>query len=414
MILYLLLVRLLEITYKIASLFHPKARLFVQGRRNQKIAIENAFQNCGHKIIWVHAASLGEFEQGRPVIEALKAQLPNYKIVLTFFSPSGYEVRKNYPLADWVFYLPWDTPTNARNWVEKVNPVLAIFIKYEFWYNYSSQLSKSNIPTISVSSIFRPNQLFFKSYGGFYRNILKNFTHFFVQNKKSAELLNSIKVTNVTISGDTRFDRVFEVSSQVKEIAIAKKFKDNQKLMVVGSCWQTDFDILSPFINQQIGQFKFIIAPHEVNESFLNAIERSTTGKVIRFSQVKDTDKLEDCNVLLIDNVGMLSHLYQYGEFGYVGGGFGKGIHNILEAATFGMPIFFGNKNYTRFQEANDLIALGGAFEIGSYNELKTMHERLILFPESYLLACKVTQQYVNENRGATPKIIDYCKTILK
>lgn len=397
-----------------ASFFHPKATLFVSGRKNQEREVNTAFKNSEEKIIWVHAASLGEFEQGRPVIERLKDQLPNHKILLTFFSPSGYEVRKNYAHADWVFYLPWDTPANARNWVNTVNPSFAIFIKYEFWFYYSNELTKKKIPLISISSIFRENQLFFKKYGGFYRTILANFSHFFVQNTISKELLKSIGITNVTITGDTRLDRVYEVSKNPREIWQASAFKGSQKVMVVGSCWEEDFNVLVPFINEQKDQLKFIIAPHELTENFLNQIENSVSGKVIRFSNVTNAIELEPYQVLIIDNIGMLSQLYQYGEFAYVGGGFGKGIHNILEAAAFGVPIFFGNKNYSRFQEANDLIAQGGAFGIGSYTELRKEYEHFVLFPESFLLACEVNRQYVADNIGATEKIVNYCKKMLR
>jgi 3-deoxy-D-manno-octulosonic-acid transferase len=399
--------------YWTASFFNPKAKLFVRGREKQRKEFVEVFKDRPAHIIWIHAASLGEFEQGRPVIESLKDQLPDYKILLTFFSPSGYEVRKNYPHADWVFYLPWDTKKNAEKWVQKVNPSLAIFIKYEFWLNYSHELAKKKIPLISISSIFRENQLFFKTYGGFYRAILANFSHFFVQNTISKELLKSIGTTNVTITGDTRLDRVYEVSKNPREIGQASAFKGSQKVMVVGSCWEEDFNVLAPFINEQKDQLKFIIAPHELTENFFKQIEDSISGKVIRFSNVTNAIELEPYQVLIIDNIGMLSQLYQYGEFAYIGGGFGKGIHNILEAAAFGVPIFFGNKNYSRFQEANNLIAQGGAFGIGSYTELRKEYEHLILFPESFLLACEVNRQYVADNIGATEKIVNYCKKML-
>ena len=385
----------------------------MRGRKDQKRIIETAFGNQHDKIIWIHAASLGEFEQGRPIIEALKTGMPSYKILLTFFSPSGYQVRKNYAFADWVFYLPWDTQVNAAHWVSAINPALAIFIKYEFWYNYSNELSKKKIPTISISSIFREDQLFFRSYGKFYRSMLHNFSHFFVQNTQSKILLNSIGINNVAITGDTRFDRVFQVRQMLKDIPYVKSFKGSHKVMVVGSCWPEDFEVLSLFINKQQHQLKFIIAPHEINEEFLSTIEKSINRKSIRFSAITNETDIESFHVLLIDNVGMLSHLYQYGEFAYVGGGFGKGIHNILEAATFGIPIFFGNKNHSKFQEASDLIIRGGAFQIGNYVELKKIYERLILFPEIFLLACHVNRNYVKENIGATEKILAYCKSIL-
>ncbi len=414
MIIYNLAIRFLEVVYRVASLFHPKAKLFIKGRKDQQELILQAFAQESSKIIWIHAASLGEFEQGRPVIEALKAELPTFKIVLTFFSPSGYEVRKKYALADWVFYLPFDTPANAKNWVETINPTLAIFIKYEFWFNYSAQLSKRKITTISISSIFRKDQLFFKSYGAFYASILKNFSHFFVQNQNSKELLSSIGIDNVTLAGDTRFDRVNQIGLQPTKIGVAELFKNSQKVMVVGSCWPEDFEVLSTFINEQQHQLKFIIAPHEITEEFLSFIEQSTKGRSIRFSKANQAIDLKTFQVLLIDNVGMLSQLYQYGEFAYVGGAFGKGLNNILEAATFGVPIFFGNKNFSKFQEANELIRRGGAFAVGNSFYLKQAYERLVMFPENFLLACQVNKKYVKENVGATEKIIQYCKMNLQ
>lgn len=396
---------------KIAALFNAKLKTFVNGRSKIFSRLENAFLSEQSPIAWVHCASLGEFEQGRPVIEQFRKEFPTFKILLTFFSPSGYEVRKNYTQANYIFYLPWDTSSNARKFVEITQPKIAIFIKYEFWYHYSQALSKKNIPILSVSSIFRENQIFFKIYGGRFRSILKKFDHFFVQNEKSDQLLKSIGVKNITIVGDTRFDRVNEVVKNAKEIQIAKEFKGSSKVIVVGSCWPEDLEVLAPHINDSAGKLKFIIAPHEIRESFLAEIEKAVNVKTIRYSQV--SQNLNESNVLIIDNVGMLSSLYQYGEFAFVGGGFGKGLHNILEAACYGIPIFFGNMNYQKFQEATDLIKRGGAFEVSDYADFKSKYELLINRPENYLLACDVTKSYVAENIGATQKIIDHCHTLL-
>jgi len=394
-----------------ASWVNAKARLFVKGRKRLFRKISSAIPTSPGPVIWVHCASVGEFEQGRPVMEAIKREMPEYKIILTFFSPSGYELRKNYGGADWIFYLPWDTPRNAKRFVELVRPVLAIFVKYEFWLNYSAELKRRKVPLISISSIFRPDQIFFKSYGSVFRSILKNFEHFFVQNQQSLNLLKSISINPVTVVGDTRFDRVHEITRHAAEIEIAAKFKGDQKTFVVGSCWREDLEVLAPFINEN--QFlKFILAPHEITESFIREIEESLQVKSIRYSQAGAN--LEEYNVLIIDNVGMLSRLYRYGEFAYVGGAFGKGLHNILEAACYGVPIFFGNKNYQKFQEAHELIMRGGAFEIGNYAELKTKYESMINRPENFLLACEVTRSYVNENLGATKKITDYCSKLLR
>lgn len=395
---------------RIASLFDSKTRLLVKGHHRLGKKVGQAFANNQSAVVWIHCASLGEFEQGRPVIEALKKSYPSIKILLTFFSPSGYEVRKNYNLADWVFYLPWDTARNAHHFIETIKPKLVIFVKYEFWFHYAKELNKKNIPLLSISSIFRSDQLFFKSYGKFYRSILSSFTHFFVQNDQSVHLLNSIGIKAVTRAGDTRFDRVKSLVSQTEEIEIARKFKSGQKTFVIGSCWPEDLDILIPFINENSYQLKFIIAPHEIGESFLTAIEKSLMVDTIRYSRADTT--IEDKSVLLIDNVGLLARLYRYGEFAYVGGAFGKGLHNILEPACYGIPVFFGNKNYEKFQEAVDLINRGGAFEITDYHDFKAKYE-LVNEPQTFLLACEVTHQYVEENLGATKKITDYCAKYL-
>jgi len=403
----------IRVLYWIASWFSPKAKSFRKGRIRQKETLKKTFQGRNNeKWVWVHCASLGEFEQGRPVMEALKSLYPSIKILLTFFSPSGYEVRKNYTLADAVFYLPWDTYQNAKWFAENVNPVLVIFVKYEFWYHYSIELYKRKIPLISVSSIFRPDQLFFKSYGSFFRKLLKRFDHFFVQNNESATLLRSIGINNVTKSGDTRFDRVNQIIQQSAEIPLAKQFKDDQKLMVIGSAWPDDMDVLTPFINENMGRLKFIIAPHEITEQFISSIEKSIDGKSVRFS--KPGHAPQDSSILIIDNIGMLSSLYSYGEFAFVGGAYSDGLHNILEAACYGIPIFFGDQKYHKFQEAVDLVMRGGAFVVADYNELKFKYELISNHPETFLLACEVTRQYVLENLGATSGIVKYSKKFLE
>ncbi len=401
---------LLQAVYWVVSLFYSKADLYVTGRRNIFIKLKEALGSSTAPIVWVHCASLGEFEQGRPLMELIKKKHPAYKILLTFFSPSGYEVRKNYQGADYIFYLPWDTPPNARRFVEITHPALAIFIKYEFWYNYSHELRSHEIPLISVSCIFRPDQIFFRPYGTIFRNILQNFSWLFVQNHDSVRLLKSIDISNTTVAGDTRFDRVYQITQQGQDIPLAHQFKNGEKTFVIGSAWPEDMDLLAAFINEN--EFlKFIIAPHEISEEFLSEIENSLEVTTVRFSDPGPA--IENAQVLLIDNIGMLSRLYRYGEFAYVGGAFGKGLHNILEAACYGVPVFFGNKNFEKFQEATDLIMRGGAFEVGSYPELKTKYEMLNNRPENFLLACEVTRQYVKENLGATKKIMDYCRQYL-
>lgn len=410
--LYTLSIHLLRTGFVLAALFHGKARLFVMGRKGIFSALRAGFsQRKEGKLVWVHCASLGEFEQGRPLIESLKVNSPDVKILLTFFSPSGYEVQKKYPAADYIFYLPWDTPRQARQFVEITKPDLAIFIKYEFWFHYTRCLKKSGATVISASCILRPDQIFFKPYGGLFRSLLQDFNFFFSQNTETKSLLASVGIQNCKVAGDTRFDRVMEIIRNGKEIEEARKFKNDQKLFVIGSCWPEDLEALAPFIHENSRALKFIIAPHEISESFIREIEKSLQVKSARFSQQKRD--LEDYAVLIIDNIGMLSRLYRYGEFAFVGGAFGKGLHNILEAACYGIPIFFGNRNYQKYNEANDLIMRGGAFEVSGYAELKAKYELMIDRPENFLLACEVTRTYVEENLGATKKIMDYCIPIL-
>jgi 3-deoxy-D-manno-octulosonic-acid transferase len=408
-LLYNLGLLILRVGFRFAALFNPKAAAFVKGREGIFDRLENSSLKNNGRVVWVHCASLGEFEQGRPVIEQLKKEYEDINILVTFFSPSGYEVRKSYALAK-VFYLPWDSASNAEKFVRLVKPIFAVFIKYEFWYHYAKALKKNNVPLLSVSAIFRPQQVFFKSYGAFYRSILKNFECFFVQNDTSQRLLQSIGFENAIIAGDTRFDRVYAGVNQAEKIALVEKFKSDQKTLVVGSCWREDFEVLLPTIND--GNVKFIIAPHEISESFLQSIERAVRVKTIRYSRATETN-IDGVQVLLIDNVGMLSRLYRYGEFAFIGGAFGKGLHNILEAACYGVPIFFGDRNYEKFQEAVDLINRGGAFEVSDAKAFKEKFEMLNT-PESFLLACEVTRSYVLENLGATEKIMAYCRKLLK
>ncbi|MCE7863733.1 MAG: 3-deoxy-D-manno-octulosonic acid transferase [Bacteroidetes bacterium CHB5] len=406
---YSLSIQILRLGYYLATSFHPKARLFVNGRKNIFTRLQSDFSNLTSKRIWMHCASLGEFEQGRPVLEAIRKAFPDYKILLTFFSPSGYEVRKHYAGADFIYYLPWDTSRNANRFIEITRPVLAIFVKYEFWHYYTSTLRQNNIPLLSISSIFRAHQSFFKWYGGFFRTTLKNFNHFFVQNEQSIRLLHRIGITSVTVAGDTRFDRVHEITRQGKVIEIVEKFKGTERVFVVGSLWPEDLEVLAPFINEHKQSLKFIIAPHEISESILQQIEDSIDAPCVRFSNADNMDAV----VLIIDNIGMLSALYRYGEFAYVGGALGKGLHNILEAACYGVPVFFGNKNYEKFNEATELIMRGGAFAVSGFSELEANYELMVNRPENFLLACEVTKAYIKENLGATEKIVAYCRNLL-
>ncbi|MGE0590753.1 MAG: 3-deoxy-D-manno-octulosonic acid transferase [Cyclobacteriaceae bacterium] len=410
---YSIIILLAATFVRLSAFFNAKSKLFVEGRKDIFARLSKAFEKNTQPVLWIHCASLGEFEQGRPIIESFKREFTSYKVLLTFFSPSGYEVRKNYEFADHIFYLPWDTFGNAKRFVDFVKPTIAIFIKYEFWYHYSRTLSEKGVPVLSVSSIFREQQPFFKFYGSIQRKTLNNFNHFFVQNDESRKLLSSIGIQNVTVAGDTRFDRVNQIVSQRKEIDVAKNFKGSDNVFVVGSAWPEDMEVLTPAIVEKKGHLKFIIAPHETHESSIVAIEKALDVRTIRYSKAGTSTDLNSYDVLIIDNVGMLSSLYQYGEYAYVGGAFGKGLHNILEAACYGIPIFFGDKNYKKFKEATDLIMRGGAFEVSDYADFKTKLESLTNRPENYLLASEVTRSYVTENLGATKKVMDYCHQIL-
>lgn len=361
-----------------------------------------------HPVLWFHCASLGEFEQGRPVIERLKTEYPQYKIVLTFFSPSGYEVRKNYIQADLVCYLPLDSKANAQKFVNIVNPHIAFFVKYEYWHFYLSELEKRRIPAIAISVIFLPHYTPFRWYGKFYHATLKKITHYFLQDQKSAELIQSISIHNTTVAGDTRFDRVAAICENVQPIPLAESFKSDEKLMVIGSSWPEDMEILFPFI-EKTENLKFIIAPHNIHENELNNIEKKLDGKTIRYSKAQ-VATVADYKVLIIDNIGMLTALYQYGELAYVGGAFGSGLHNVLEPATFGMPIFFGNKKYYTFREAHELIEKKVAFPVETSEELFAQCGEFLKDETKRLQTVNVCKAYVKENVGATDTILRYLR----
>lgn len=412
LLLYRLSLGVFSLGVRVAALFNPKAERFVNGRKDIFDTIAKGFSpDPTTKRIWFHCASLGEFEQGRPIIEKIKATFPACAIFLTFYSPSGYEVRKHYELADFVSYLPLDSQANASKFLDIVKPHLAFFIKYEFWHYYLAEMKRRNIPVLSVSAIFRPNQLFFKSYGSFYRQMLLYFDHIFVQNQESKALLQQVGITQVSLSGDTRFDRVAALANQRKDIPLAAKFQNGQPTMVIGSSWQEDIKVLMPFINQNAYQLKYIIAPHEISETNIQAIESVTSLSCIRYSQAK-LSEVDKYDILIIDNIGLLSSLYAYGDYAYIGGAFGKGLHNTLEAATYGIPILFGNKSYGKFQEANDLIALGGAFAIKDQEGLNAVFQKLSTY-SSRKTAGQTNKTYVESNTGATDKIMAYCQPIL-
>jgi len=392
--------------------FHAKAKKMIVGRRHLFAEIENKLASNKQPIIWFHCASLGEFEQGRPVLEKITADYPGYKIVLTFFSPSGYEVRNNYQGADFIFYLPLDSAANARQFLDLVKPTMAVFVKYEFWYYYLSELKQRHLPAFSISAIFRPEQLFFKSYGSFYRNLLHCFTHIFTQNKTSADLLASAGINHVTVAGDTRFDRVLQTAAAVKNIPVVEAFKQDKLIFVIGSSWPQDMEVLLPFIQKWADQVKFIIAPHEIHEKEITSLAEKLSGRALRFSQAAQQNP-EKFSVLLIDNIGMLGSLYAYGDYAYIGGAFGKGLHNTLEAAVFGLPLFFGT-TYHKFQEAIDLVATGVAFPINTTAELDTAFSRIFADANLYGTITTQAKNYVKHQAGATDIILNHLQPWLQ
>ncbi|PRY54554.1 3-deoxy-D-manno-octulosonic-acid transferase [Arcticibacter pallidicorallinus] len=392
----------------ISQAFNIKAKTWLKGRKNlfQKIKQD---VNSEKEHIWFHFASLGEFEQGRPVIEKIKSDYPDYPVVITFFSPSGYELRKNYSLADHVFYLPLDTKRNARQFVEIINPKLAIFTKYEYWYHFFTELDRRNIPLIVISAIFRKEQLFFKWYGSLHRSMLRKVSRLFVQDAASISMLENIGIMHATIGGDTRFDRVAANAEQPKDFQLVRSFCDSANIFVGGSTWPDDENLISKVI-AQFENWKFIIAPHEIKPDKLKAFESLLPDKsYVRYSDLKN-DGLSSANkmlrVLIIDNIGMLSSLYQYGQIAYIGGGFGVGIHNTLEAAAFGLPVIFG-PNYKRFLEAKMLISEKAAFSIKNEEELLEVMTKLqdSEFRKGRGSAAK---RLVSENTGATEAIFTY------
>jgi 3-deoxy-D-manno-octulosonic-acid transferase len=408
-IIYSSLIYLYLFAIHVASLFNSKAKLWVDGRKDifEKLKLKlqsSKLQTPNSKLIWFHCASLGEFEQGRPLIEKIKREKPDTKILLTFFSPSGYEIRKKYDGADYIFYLPMGTSSMAKKFIEIVKPEIAIFVKYEFWFNYLEELKKQNVSTFLICGIFRNTQYFFKNYGGWFRKQLNAFTHFYLQDESSKQLLNSIGYTNGTVAGDARFDRVFEISENVKQIDIVKQFISNKKVMIAGSSWIEDLKIISR-VNLKVVGFKLIIAPHEIDEITIDStIQQFNNLRTVRYSQANEQN-IKTADVLIIDNIGMLSSLYQYGTIVFIGGGFGKGIHNILEPATFGLPIIFG-PNYHNFIEAKDLILLGGAFSVSSIAEFEKTID-LLSEPEVIKIAAFASRSYVSSKIGATEIILN-------
>ncbi len=402
--LYQLTVRFYHFGIWLASFFNQKARFWIDGRSTQNPVTLN-------ESIWFHFASLGEFEQGRPVLEKLKAENPAVKTVVTFFSPSGYEIRKKTPLADYVYYLPLDTRHNARKFLNTINPKIAVFTKYEYWFFFMDELYQREIPLFVISAIFRPQQIFFRSYGGFYRNMLLLVQHFFVQDEVSKDLLASINIDKVKISGDTRFDRVWENAQHIEPLQNIINFKGENKIFIAGSTWPPDEDLIVQLVSIY-PDWKFIIAPHEIGgESISNLFKKLPAEKTIFYSEINpDLTILQQKQVLVIDNIGLLSKLYQYGNIAYIGGGFGTGIHNTLEAAAFGLPIIFGPV-YQKFKEAVDLIALDAGFSIVNEASLESIVFKLISDQDFYQQASAQAKNYTQQNTGATDKIMRYIRS---
>jgi len=392
------------------SLFNKKAQKWINGRKDLFNKISDEI-GSGQNIIWIHAASLGEFEQGRPVIEALRQHKPAYKILLTFFSPSGYEVRKSFNQADFIYYLPIDTKLNARKFIGLVNPKIVIFIKYEYWFNYIHELHRHEIPLFIISAILRKDQYFFKWYGGWFRKMLKKITFFFVQDKVSQESLKSIGINNVLISGDTRFDRVYDSAKKVLDIPWVEKFTSGNKVLLLGSSWPPDEALVLLTLKKTEG-IKIIIAPHEVHESRIKSIEaKFTEFNPIRYSQISESS-FDSSVVLIIDSIGILSGLYRYCDVALIGGGFGTGIHNILEACTFGKPVVFG-PNYRKFREAVDMLKIGGAFCVTSDKELFVILDRLLNDKNYYRERSSICSGFIDQNRGATDMVLSKIKDYL-
>ena len=408
-LLYNVVVFITSLLVPIIALFNKKMNLFVRGR---KASFSKISKLKNSKTIWFHVASLGEFEQARPIIEEIRKTHSEYKILVTFFSPSGYEIRKNYNLADVVCYLPLDTPSAVRKFVKEVRPVLVLFIKYEFWPNLLNALKKEKIKTILVSGILRKNQIFFKYYGGFMRRSLQAFDHFFVQDNTSRELLNSINFSAVTVSGDTRFDRVSGILSQVNTPEFIEEFKNNQFTVVAGSTWKEDEELLVNYINNRASENeKFIIAPHQINRDAILRLQQSIHKTTLLFSE-KEGKKLKEYRVLIIDTIGILTKIYAAADVAYVGGGLNTGLHNILEPATFGIPVVIGN-NYNKFKEAIDLVSLNGCIHISNQEEFSDIFIKLYTDENYRNNTGEINKKYIQENLGATTFIMNYLKTQL-
>ncbi len=409
---YYLIIRIYNFLLLTISLFDRRARAIIQGRKETFFTIKN-LRNPDEKIIWFHCASLGEFEQGRPVMESIRENWEGYKIYVSFFSSSGYEVRKNDPLLDAVFYLPADTQENARKLVTILKPEAAIFVKYEFWYYFFKACNENNIPLISISTILRPEQLFFKFYGKFYRDILKRVDVYFVQDEQTFQLLHDIGIRGVEITGDTRFDRVVKIRSDRNSVPLIEKFTDDRHLVILGSTWKPDIDLWKSYINDNREKYRYLIAPHHIDEGNLRYIESQISLNAIRYTKHNHHD-IRNIEVMIMDHIGLLSSLYYYGYINYVGGSFSEGLHNVLEPAVFGTPVLLGKyKSNKKYLEAAGLIEAGGAFEVSNPGELLQIMAELSGTSFIYQEACRKSRLFVESHAGATGKIVTSLRSIL-
>lgn len=396
----------------VASFFNSKANQWIRGRKGQFKQIENDIKK-GDLIIWFHSASLGEFEQGRPVMEAFHNNFPDHKVLLTFFSPSGYEIRKETPVADFVYYLPLDSPQYAKRFITSVNPRMAIFIKYELWFNFINELSKHKIPTFVISSIFQPSQYIFKPWGKWPLHQLQKVTHFFVQDETSLALLNKANIYHAEVGGDTRFDRVLKLASEKVSYPIIEAFKSNGKTTIIaGSTWPSDEDILLKILKKHSDNYNLIVAPHEINNDHIGQLLQKFESLNPQIYSKAIKDNMNGSRVLIIDSIGLLSYLYRYAEIAYVGGGFGVGIHNLLEAVTYRIPVIFG-PNFKKFKEAGDLLKLNAGYTISNAVACLEIFETLRVDHIVYEKSCKAAIDYVRSNSGATQQIIDKVKSYL-
>lgn len=407
--LYNLLIQFATFILRILALFNTKLKVFIDGRKDVFTILKSKI-SANDKTIWFHCASLGEYEQGLPIMEAVKNKYSGHKIIVSFFSPSGYEIRKNTPVADAVVYLPMDTKSNAQEFIKAINPSLVIFIKYEFWPNYLFELQKKNIPTLLISALFRKDQVFFKSYGSFMRKALKTFDHIFVQNEESITLLKNIDIENVTLSGDTRFDRVSNQLKQENDLDFAATFKGNSVCIVCGSTWTEDENVLIDYINNASEDIKFIIAPHKIEPDKIRSLISKLQTKTLLYSELKEAQP--EAQVLIIDTIGLLTKLYSYADIAYVGGAMGDtGLHNILEPATFGVPIIIG-KNHEEFPEAEKLRNLSGLFVVENPKDCKKILNKLVDDVEFRIETGKNASKFVTDNIGATRIITEYITNI--